>query len=57
MLPLRVTEAFVYPYFIAFLLLSVIALVIKRITLFTSSQNKNSDSQSKIVRNKLTLYL
>ena len=39
MLPLRVTEAVFYPYFIAFLLLSVIALVIKRITLFTNRRN------------------
>jgi len=34
---------------------SVIAILVKRN--IHSSQNKNSDSQSKIVRNKLTLYL
>jgi len=45
MLPLRVTEAFVYPYFIAFLLLSVIALVIKRITLFTNRRNTAAKSE------------
>ena len=45
MLPLRVTEAVFYPYFIAFLLLSVIVLVIKRITLFTNRRNTATKSE------------
>lgn len=45
MLPLRVTEAVFYPYFIAFLLLSVITLVIKRITLFTNRRNTATKSE------------
>ena len=45
MLPLRVTEAYVYKFFIAFLLLSVIALVIKRITLFTNRRNTATKSE------------
>ena len=45
MLPLRVTEAVFYPYFISFLLLSVIALVVKRITLFTNRRNTATKSE------------
>ena len=45
MLPLRVTEAVFYPYFIAFLFLSVIVLVIKRITLFTNRRNTATKSE------------